>query len=131
MSAAKRLLFFITQILLCVICLAQREKIDSLKKILPSLHDSARIDCLNDLGFNYITLDYNTRDYTFPYSDSVLYYANASFEELKNTNYIHGLAESRCLKAAYSSVYLKNFKEAEKMAGESLKWFELTNNKKR
>src|SRR3954452_5891460 len=33
---------------------AQREKIDSLKKVLPSLHDSARVDCLNELSGTYL-----------------------------------------------------------------------------
>ena len=110
---------------------SQTKQIDSLKKALPLLHDNARIDCLNEIGNEYILLDYNTNDYTFPYSDSVSYYVNTSYEEAKSTNYIHGLAESLCLKAAIYNRYLKNFKEAEKMAQESLKWFELTNNKKR
>ena len=49
MKAAINITVFIAQILFCTICLAQREKIDSLRKILPALHDSDRIDCLNAL----------------------------------------------------------------------------------
>ncbi|CAN5421630.1 hypothetical protein BH20BAC1_BH20BAC1_07540 [soil metagenome] len=44
---------FIVQSLLCTICFAQREKIDSLKNILPLLKDSARINCLNKLSETY------------------------------------------------------------------------------
>ncbi len=33
----------------------ERLKIDSIKKILPSLKDTIRIDCLNKLSYFYIT----------------------------------------------------------------------------
>ena len=130
MKVLKYITIFIAQIQFCILSFAQTEKIDSLKKLLPSRSDTARIDCLNELGNQYITLEYNSHNYSFPYRDSVLYYANTSYEEVKNTNYIHGLAESLCLKASFYNFYLKNFMETEKLARESLKWFELTNNKK-
>jgi hypothetical protein len=54
MSVTKQILILITQIFFCVVCFAQREKIDSLKKVLPTLKDSARINCLNTLSNAYI-----------------------------------------------------------------------------
>ncbi len=46
MSVSKQIAVFITQIFFCAVCCAQMEKIDSLKKVLPSLHDRARANCL-------------------------------------------------------------------------------------
>ena len=131
MKNLKCITIFIVQIQCCILSFAQTENIDSLKKLLPSLSDTARIDCLNELSNQYIILEWNTHDYSFPFRDSVLYYADKSYEEVKNTNYLHGLAVSISLKAAFYNRYLKNFMEAEKLARESVKWFEPTNNKKR
>ena len=52
MLPAKQILISITQVL-CVACFAQTPTIDSLKKILPSLKGTARIDCLNELGAEF------------------------------------------------------------------------------
>ena len=53
MSLKKQILILIVQIFFCVLCFAQTETIDSLKKILPSLKGTARIDCLNELGAEF------------------------------------------------------------------------------
>src|SRR6266542_75487 len=47
-------LFFLCSWLQFKTVLAQTETLDSLKKALPSLHDSARVHCLNDLSNAYI-----------------------------------------------------------------------------
>lgn len=112
-------------------CLAHREKIDSLKKILPSLGDSARVDCLLDLSIEYLLLETDLLHFYQPYRDTVLYYDNLAYEEAKKINYVRGIAESFCPKAALYNHYLKDYKEMEKMARESLKWFALTGNKKK
>ena len=57
MLVAKKILIIVLQIFFCTIALAQREKIDSLKKVLPSLHDSVRIDCLNALVEAYLKIN--------------------------------------------------------------------------
>ncbi len=44
-------------------CFAYRENIDSLKKILPSLRDSAKVDCLNELSGIYIKFIRDTLGY--------------------------------------------------------------------
>lgn len=53
MSFIKQILFFIISIFFCSVSFAQRERIDSVAKALPALKDSARIDCLNELGEAY------------------------------------------------------------------------------
>src|SRR4051812_20917711 len=103
MSICKQIAIFITQILLCVVCFAQREKIDSLKKILPSLHDSARVDCLNELSAAYIKSIRDTLGYcymplvethTLPeFSLAASQFATQAYKEAIKTNYIFGIAE--------------------------------------
>ena len=113
------------------VCFAQtfqidRLKIDRLKKILPSLKDTARIDCLLKLSYEYIDLVY-TQHHTFhPYGDSALLYDSIAYEESKKLNYIHGVAESYLPKALLSVYYFADYKSTENLSKESLKWFELT-----
>jgi hypothetical protein len=124
------LIQFILQVTLSCPCVAQQQQIDSLQKILPSLEDTARIDCLINIGIQYIFLELDKRRLYQPYRDSVLYYTNTAFDEAKKINYIHGIAESFVPKAALKNHFLSNFKEMEKLARESLKWFALTGNKR-
>jgi len=70
--------------LYCQNVLAQREKIDSLKNILPSLKDSARVDCLNELGEIYQATQ----------TDSALYYSYKALNEAKSKRYKKGAAEA-------------------------------------
>jgi hypothetical protein len=100
---------------------SQTKTIDSLKKVLPSLHDTARIECLNELSIQY-------RD--IHNQDSALYYANISYEESKKINYVHGLAEAYLQKAFMANFFYNDFSQMEKMASEAIKWFNLTSNKK-
>ena len=64
---------------------AQQKEIDSVKKILPSLHDTERIDCLNELSYSYTYISKK---------DSAAYYATIAENEARKLNYIHGIAES-------------------------------------
>jgi len=95
--------------------------LDSLQKILPSLKDSARVDCLLAISVQYLFK---------PDNDSALYYANLGYEESKKINYIHGIAESFCPKAAVQNHLYNDFAKMEQLARESLKWFDSTSNKK-
>jgi hypothetical protein len=52
-----RVIVILLSLLLAHVAFAQREKIDSLKKELPSLHDSARVDCLNELSGSLLKLE--------------------------------------------------------------------------
>ncbi|MEP6951297.1 MAG: histidine kinase [Ginsengibacter sp.] len=59
------------------------DKIDRLKKELPALKDSARIDCLNDLSESYLT--FNT--------DTARVYARQALKEAEKTGYVKGQAK--------------------------------------
>jgi tetratricopeptide (TPR) repeat protein len=96
-------------------------KIDSLKKVLPALKDSARIDCLNALTNEYILIQKK---------DSAEYYRSLAFEKAKSLNYAHGLAESYSCKAGIELKFNNDFREVEKLGQESLKWYKKTGNKK-
>ena len=58
---------------------ASAQNIDSLKKVLPSLHDTDRIDCLNELSYCYTYVSKK---------DSAAYYATVAENEAKKLNYI-------------------------------------------
>ncbi|MFN2440130.1 MAG: histidine kinase [Chitinophagaceae bacterium] len=109
------------QLFLSINSFAQKEKIDSLQKVLPSLQDTARVDCLLAISVQYLFK---------PDNDSALYYANLAYNESKKINYIHGIAESFCPKAAVQNRLYNNYPKMEQLARESLKWFDLTRNKK-
>ena len=74
------LMFYLTT----SICVAQRAKIDSLKAVLVTAHDTARIDCLNILSLVYSYLQ----------TDSADSYARQAYRESSKTNYIRGIAMS-------------------------------------
>ena len=98
---------------------AQLNNIDSLKKILPSLHDSARIDCLNEIVYYYLSLNN---------IDSVKHYLVFAYEESKKLKLLMVL-QFHFFKGRHSKNY-GNDPEAEKLATESLEWYQRTSNKK-
>jgi len=102
------------------ICFAQREEIDSLKKILPALKDSSRIDCMNALSYQYIRLLIR---------DSAEYFQQKSYLESKSLNYIHGIAESVLNQAGIFEYFDNHFVKLEALARESLGWVKKTCNK--
>jgi len=59
--------------------------IDSLKKVLPSLRDSARVDCLNELARSY------TEEETPRLFDSAWSLVRQAYAEASLINYIKGL----------------------------------------
>ena len=103
------------------ICPAQRDKIDSLQKILPSLKDTARIDCMNELSFQYIRLLIR---------DSSEYFEAASYKESKKLNYINGIAAAISNQAAIVEYFDNDFNKSEALEKESISWYEQTQNKK-
>ena len=96
----------------------ERFKIDSLKKLLSSLKDSARIDCLNSLGDVYIV---------YKGIDTAQYYTALAFTESKKINYIHGMAEAKSIEAEIG----ENFSKSIEMDYEAIKLYGSTSNKKR
>jgi tetratricopeptide (TPR) repeat protein len=123
MSISKQIAVLFSQIFFCAVCFAQdpltdRAKIDSLQKILPSLHDSARVDCLNSIF----------RSYYWSGSDSFIYYVAPAYEASIRINYIHGIAEALNNKAILEIVQ-GNYANAEKLSRESLLWYDRTSNK--
>lgn len=93
--------FLITALLLAFHLQAQSQKlnrdslrIDSLKKILPSLRDSARIDCLNALSEESSFYQFpNNKNYKL-LGDSVIFFASKAYEEAKKIGYKNGIATS-------------------------------------
>ncbi len=97
------------------------QKIDSLKKSLRILRDTARIDCLNAFCLPYIRLR----------NDSVKYYAVVAYEEANKINYIHGMAEALANQAAIARLFTGNYAVAEKLARRAVLLFEKNPNKNR
>ena len=93
MSPARQILFLIILILFCATGFAQRERIDSLKKILPLLHDSTRVDCLNELSEAFLLQQgngYIPYGLTIINMDSARLFARQALSEAEKTNYSKG-----------------------------------------
>jgi tetratricopeptide (TPR) repeat protein len=89
--------------------------IDSLKNVLPLLHDSGRVDCLNELASSCTE--------TFA-SDSALDFARQAYAEASLINYIKGLGDA-CLQ--YGVIYywhLWNSPESEKYYRQAISWYQ-------
>jgi tetratricopeptide (TPR) repeat protein len=88
-------LFFLCSCLQFKAGFAQPKTIDSLKKILPSLHDSARVDCLLRISFQYGHVN-NDSDNLFVYvnSDSATLYSSIALTDAKKINYLKGMANA-------------------------------------
>src|SRR5215831_5388265 len=80
----KRVIIITIQIFVCAFCFAQSKKIDSLKKVLPSLSNTARVDCLNQLGSTYQDIQ----------TDSALFYSNQALNESNSIQYAEGVSEA-------------------------------------
>jgi len=131
MAISKRIGILSVLIFYHAFCYAQGEKvnsskIDSLKKLLPSLHESARVDCLNELSESYMS---QNRGYLLSINkDSAKYYSELAYEAAERINYIHGMAEAKSLEAEMAG---EDFPKVEKLAREAIKLYENTANKKR
>ncbi len=119
-QAAGFFLFFVLQFPISPDCFAQNEAAATLNQTLHSLRDSARIDCLNQLSYHYITTEKK---------DSAIYYALLGYQEAKNTNYIHGLAISLSRQSQIAKHFDDDFIKSEQLGRASLQWFEKTPNK--
>ena len=79
---------------------AQTYKLDSLKKMLPGLHDREHVDCLNALGEEYF--------FHFIHSDSALKYTNLAFQKASAIQYTTGQGVSLSIEAGVYGRLLRN-----------------------
>ncbi len=121
LNSVLHVLLTVTCFLIYNLCAAQPKDIDSLTKVLPSLHDSARVDCLNEIIHYYFSV--NKRD-------SIESYLTITYEEAKKLKYAYGIAVSILEQAVMQDKFNNNFPKAEQLAAESLQYYNLTNNKK-
>jgi histidine kinase/tetratricopeptide repeat protein len=73
--------------------LSQHQRIDSLAKSLPSLKDSARIDCLNGLSLEYY-INALSETYINVHTDTASSYAMQAFQEASKIHYKYGIASA-------------------------------------
>ena len=101
---------------------AVSQNTDSLKKVLPSLQDSSRVDCLNELVINFV----------FRYKkDSAEYYSQLAFKEAEKLNYIKGIAGYFAGKALLKNWFDNDFIQTEVLARKSLQWYNKTPSKEK
>ena len=93
----------------CYSLFSQREQIDSLRRALSLLSDSARVDCLNEFSLQYTQLEKK---------DSAQYFANIALSVAQELNYIHGIAVSLCRKSQIAKHFDDDLVSSEKLAKE-------------
>lgn len=97
--------FWIFSLLLPAWLFSQTPRIENLKKVIPWLKDSVRVDSMNELCLQFTEQSIK---------DSAEYYADKAYSESKSLNYIHGLAESLGHKGNMETFFYGNLSEAEK-----------------
>jgi tetratricopeptide (TPR) repeat protein len=112
--------FLISSLFLPVWLFSQTPHVDNLRKILPFLKDSVRIDSMNELSLRFIEQSVE---------DSAEYYANAAYNQSGALSYIHGLAVSISRRGMIKTHFHSNFAEAEKLDKESIGYYQKTGNK--
>lgn len=88
-----KLKWLILFLLLPVISKSQRQSIDSLATILPSLKDSSRIDCLNKLALEYYK-NALPEIYINVQTDSAVMFATMAHSEAAKIHYTKGIADA-------------------------------------
>src|SRR5215471_368009 len=113
-------IIILLSVVFCHNVFAQREKINTLKKILPSLYDSTSIDCLNELSGIYLRSLPAKRPVTNPkVVDTAAYYTERAYREAVKINYTHGIAESLSYKGEIENIF-DNFLAQEKFSREAV-----------
>lgn len=96
---------------------AQTNTIDSLKKLLPSLHNTGRIDCLNKLGSEFSDRYWSISKYQ--QTDTAYMYTQQAIYESKKLQYEKGIGMAY-LNMAFIEEEHGNFKKAEDYTRRSL-----------
>ncbi len=112
--------FFICSFLLPLWLFSQSPRIDNLRKILPLLKDSARIDSMNALSQLFIEQSVK---------DSAEYYAISAYNMSAALHYIHGLAESISRQSNIKTFFYGNLPGAEILDKESIGLYQKSANK--
>src|SRR5687768_3549629 len=89
--------------------------IDSLKRVLPLLRDSARVDCLNELTRSY----FEARQW-----DSAMVMVKHAYNDASAINYIKGLGDAALRYGLIYSFPNTNIPAAEKYYREAISWHE-------
>ena len=92
---------------------AQRAKIDSLKKALPSLHVTARVDCLNVLSLAY----------TYLHTDTAKSYAQKAFTGAMIIKYTRGMVMALNNEARIAGLGFHDFALQEKMSLQTIRLY--------
>ncbi len=111
---------FLQLVIFYIPVFAQRAKLDSLKRVLPSLQDSARADCLNVLGLVYSYLNTDTAN---------LYTQNA-YTVASGINYLRGMAMALNNNASIAGHGLHDFPLQEKISLKTIQLYKSGNDKK-
>lgn len=96
--------------------------IDSLEKVLPLLHDSSMVDCLNEMSRSHL------EEMTAIHFDSALVFASQAYKEAASINYIKGLGDA-CLR--FGVLYRWHpfdFPKMEKFFREAISWYKKIEN---
>lgn len=109
-----KILYIILIFLTALAARAQSGSADSLKKILPGLKDTSRVDCLNNLAFHYL----------WGKSDSAGYYLEMALRESRSLYYAHGIALALAGKAGLTLHHNNDLVRMEALARESLYWYD-------
>ncbi len=128
----KYLTLLVISICLCCysIGFAQTPRQDSLKKILPLLHNKDRVDCLNELAESYsLTFRVEESPHADELYDSMFHYASVAFGEAEKLNYTYGIAVSLTHQAE-ADVNFDHFTDAENFCREAIRRFDKSANQK-
>ena len=127
-SKARKLIFdellFLIITLLILFCYqnsyAQRAKIESLKKALPALHKSSRVDCLNVLSLAYTYLN----------ADTAKLYAQRAYSEASSINYPRGIGMALNNKARVAGIALHDFPLDERISLQTIQLYKNSKDEK-
>ena len=92
MQVAKQISALLISLFIYALCFAQTNTIDSLKKILPLLKDTARIDCLNELGSEFSDRYWSKSKYQ--QTDTALFYTQQAYNESQQLHYLKGIGRA-------------------------------------
>ena len=110
---------FICWLLLPLWLIGQTPRIENLRKIIPGLKDSTRIDSILELSLQY------TSQYK---QDSAEYYVTAAYNQSVAIHYIHGMAEALSLQGFNTIHFYNDFVKAEALDSASIDWYKKTTN---
>jgi hypothetical protein len=112
--------FWIFSLLFPAWLFCQTSNIEHLRKIIPLLKDSVRIDSLNELSFQYIQQSVK---------DSAEYYSGLAYNQSNALHYDHGIAEALSCQGNIKTYFYGNLGQAEILDKASIEWYQKTRNK--